>query len=107
MASDRFKNSEETKFDFFDIDFNLLPIKNGHPNSSSLINKPKGFEKMIEISKVLSQGFPHVRIDLYNVNGKIYFGEMTFYHWSGIVPFEPEEWDYKFGDMLKLPGIDY
>ena len=40
---------------------------------------------------------PEVRVDLYNVNGKILFGEMTFFHWSGLMPFEPEEWDYKFG----------
>lgn len=107
VASDRFKDNEETKFDFFDLEFNRLPFTNGHPQSSLSINKPIGFEKMIEISKILSNGLPHVRVDLYNINGRIYFGEMTFYHWSGLVPFEPKEWDYKIGDMLKLPGIDY
>ena len=46
---------------------------------------------------------PHVRVDLYNIGGKIYFGELTFYHWSGLTPFVPEEWDYKFGEELMLP----
>ena len=89
--------------DFFDKDFNHLPFRNGHPNSVKPIKKPQNFEKMLEIGKKLSQGIPHVRVDLYDVNGKIYFGELTFFHWSGMVPFEPEEWDYKFGEWIKLP----
>lgn len=93
----------DTKFDFFDMEFRHLPIINGHPNSSNPISKPKNFDKMIEIAEKLSSGIPHVRVDLYNVNGKIKFGEMTFYHWSGLVPFEPEEWDYKLGEWLELP----
>lgn len=44
-----------------------------------------------------------MRVDLYNINGKIYFGELTFFHWSGFKPYEPDEWDYKFGEYLKLP----
>ncbi len=58
---------------------------------------------MKELAAKLSQGIPHVRVDLYEINGKVYFGEMTFTHNSGLVPFEPEEWDYKFGEFLKLP----
>ena len=101
VATDR--QIHKTKFDFFDLDWNHLPFTNGHPNSPEPIQKPKNFEKMLEIAAKLSQGIPHVRVDLYNINGKIYFGEMTFFHWSGIVPFVPEEWDYKIGDMLHLP----
>ena len=58
---------------------------------------------MKAIAAKLSKGIPQVRIDLYNINGKIYFGEMTFAHWDGFVPFEPEEWDYTFGSWIKLP----
>lgn len=58
---------------------------------------------MKEIASILSQNIPHVRIDLYEVNGRIYFGEYTFYHHAGFVPFHPEEWDYKFGDLITLP----
>ena len=61
------------------------------------------FEKMIEIAELLGKGLPQARIDLYNVNGKIYFGEITFFHWSGLVPFKPKEWDYKLGQMIQLP----
>lgn len=93
----------DTRFDFFDTEFNHLPFKQGHPLAIKEIRKPVGFEKMLEISRKLSKGIPHVRVDLYDINGHIYFGEMTFFHYSGYVPFEPEEWDYKVGEWLKLP----
>lgn len=105
VATDRGKEGEETKFDFFDLEWNHLPFTNGHPNSKQSISKPNSFENMIEISRRLSQGFPHVRVDLYNINGRIYFGELTFFHWSGLTPFVPEEWDYRFGEFLNLPQI--
>jgi hypothetical protein len=105
VASDRGKDNEETKFDFYDMKWNLLPFTNGHPNSNKLMKKPLNFDKMIELSERLSQGIPHVRVDLYNINGRIYFGELTFFHWSGLVPFVPEKWDYEFGRWLKLPAL--
>ncbi len=102
IASDRGSKTEETKFDFFDMDFNHLPFLNGHPNATKTIIKPKAFEEMKQIAAKLSQGHPHIRVDLYDINGKMYFGELTFYHWSGMTPFEPIEWDYKMGDWIKL-----
>jgi hypothetical protein len=93
----------DTRFDFFDTDWNHLPFKQGHPLATKEIKKPVGFGKMLELSRQLSKGFPHVRVDLYDINGDIYFGELTFFHFSGNVPFEPEEWDYKIGEWLKLP----
>lgn len=102
IATDRNTPGEETKFDFYDMDFNHLDFTNGHPNSSKKIEKPKGFEKMKELACKLSEGIPHARIDFYDINGQVYFGEITFFHWSGIVPFEPEEWDYKFGELINL-----
>lgn len=104
VASDRQKNDEETKFDFYDENFNHLPITNGHPNSSTFIEKPKGFDIMKELASKLSKGLPEVRMDFYDVNGKVYFGEFTFFHWGGLMPFEPREWDLKFGDWIKLPN---
>lgn len=103
VASDRQKADEDTKFDFFDLNWNHLPFTNGHPNSKEHIAKPKNFEEMLEIAKKLSVGIPQVRIDLYNCNGQIYFGEITFFHWSGMTAFEPVEWDFKLGKMIKLP----
>lgn len=105
LATDRSKDNEETKFDFYDMDWNLLPFLNGHPNSGKIIEKPQHFEEMKELASVLSKGFPHLRVDFYNINGDIYFGELTFFHWSGIVPFEPVEWDYKLGELINLPKI--
>ena len=102
IATDRGVEGEETKFDFFDVNFNHLPFTNGHPNTNKIIAKPKSFDQMKEIAAKLSHGQPHLRVDLYDVNGKIYFGELTFYHWSGTTPFEPEEWDYKFGSWINL-----
>lgn len=104
IASDRFSEEEETKFDFFDMNFEHLPFINGHPNAKHVISKPRGFDEMKNLASKLSKGIPQVRVDFYDINGHIYFGEMTFFHWSGIVPFDPQEWDYKFGDYIKLPN---
>ena len=103
VASDRQKSNEETKFDFFDLEWNHLPVINGHPNSSVELKKPVNFDEMIQVATRLSQGIPHVRVDLYNNNGNIYFGELTFFHWSGMIAYQPEEWDYKFGEYINLP----
>ena len=91
-----------TKFNYYDMNFKKLPFKQHYENFNDYIEKPKGFEKMIELSKKLSKDIPHVRVDFYDINGKVYFGELTFYHFSGFEKFEPEEWDKILGDMLKL-----
>lgn len=98
------RSSDDVKFDFFDADFNHLDLYQIHPMSGKTIPKPDGFEEMKTIAANLSKGFPHVRIDLYNVKGKIYFGEITFYHHSGLVPFHPDKWDFVFGSWIKLPA---
>ncbi len=103
IASDRFNKEEETKFDFFDMEFNHLPFRNGHPNATKPIERPAEFDEMRMLASKLSKGIPQVRVDFYDVNGQIYFGEMTFFHWSGFVKFDPEEWDYKIGEMIELP----
>lgn len=100
VATDR---PYDTRFDFFDTSFKHLPFKQGHPWATKKISRPTRFEEMLDIATTLSKGFPHVRVDLYNINGKIYFGELTFFHFSGNVPFEPKEWDYKIGEWLELP----
>lgn len=104
IASDRFNKKEETKFDFFDMDFQHLPFTNGHPNSNKPISKPQGFDKMKQLAAKLSVGIPQVRIDFYNIGEHIYFGEMTFFHWSGFVKFHPSEWDKRFGELIELPN---
>ena len=103
VATER-QASEETKFDFFDMDYNHIDMRHGHPNSAVVPQKPINFEKMRELSEKLSIGFPELRVDFYEVDGKVYFGELTFFHHGGLVPFEPEEWDYTFGSWIKLPN---
>jgi len=92
----------DTKFNFYNIDFKKLPFKQHYENFERNVDKPKNFNKMVELSKKLSKNIPHVRVDFYEINGKVYFGELTFYHFSGFEKFEPEEWDYKLGDLINL-----
>ncbi len=103
VATERQKAGEEVKFDFFDPNFNRLPIRQGHPNAKFLPEKPEKLDEMIRLAESLSKGIAHVRVDFYEVNGKVYFGELTFSHFAGLVPFEPEEWDYTLGDWIQLP----
>ena len=100
IGTERF--SEEVKFDFFDAEFNHLDLYQVHPMSGKVIEKPDNFEEMKTIAERLSKGFPHVRVDLYNINGRVFFGEMTFYHHGGYAPFHPEKWNRVFGDWIDL-----
>jgi hypothetical protein len=105
IATDRGVPDQETKFDFYDEDFLHLPIKNGHENADRILVCPPEFEEMKKYAAALSKGFPASRIDFYDVDGNVYFGEITFFHWGGMMPFEPEEWDRIFGDQIILPEI--
>ena len=105
IATNRCKEDEETSFDFFDINYKHLDLTNGHPNAKTLPHKPATFETMKKLSEKLSENFPQVRCDFYEVNGKTYFGELTFAHWGGFVPFNPEEYDLEFGRWIKISEI--
>lgn len=96
-------HAEHATTDFFDMDFNHLPIRMQAPPSKELPEKPEQFEKLKELASALSQGIPQVRVDFYVINGQIYFGEMTFYHCGGMVTVQPPEWNLKMGDMIVLP----
>ena len=102
IATERFSRNE-TKFDFYDADFNHLDLVQGHPNSQKQISKPRNFEKMKELAVKIASPLPAARIDFYEVNGKTYFGEITFFHFSGLEPFIPETYDYVWGKWLDLP----
>ncbi|MCD8054873.1 MAG: glycosyl transferase [Lachnospiraceae bacterium] len=103
VASER--GTEHLKFDFFDMDWNWLPVTNGHEHNPNL-QKPVLFDEMVAVAGKLSAAFPHVRVDLYEEEGKVYFGELTFYHFGGFTKFEPDRWDFEFGkyfDISKVP----
>ena len=72
------------------------------PEYCKKVSLPKNLNKMIELADILSKNCVFLRIDFYEVNSKIYFGELTFYPASGFGRFEPEEYDKILGDMLKL-----
>ena len=103
VGTERQKEGEDVKFDFFDADFNHLPFKQGHENAAITPSKPKNFELMKQLAAKLSKGIPQVRVDLYDTDSQVLFGELTFYHFGGVVPFKPEKWDMWFGEMLTLP----
>ena len=94
---------EPTVADFFDMDFNHLPFTIDHDMAQTTPPKPECFEEMKRLAAILSQGTPQLRVDFYEVDGKVYFGEMTFFHCSGFDGFHPEEWDTIFGSWVTLP----
>lgn len=100
VAIDR---NKDLRFNFYDLDFKQLPFKQYYENSNKAIKKPKQFQEMLDVSAILSKGFPHCRVDFYILDNKLYFGEITFYHFNGMKKFEPQEWDRRLGDLLKLP----
>ncbi len=90
---------------FVDMDWNILPVaRKGKPMAKS-VEKPACLEEMKELARVLSKGFPFVRVDFYEVNGKVYLGEMTFTP-GMFLRFSSKEWDRKLGDYINLPQIE-
>ncbi|NIJ44307.1 hypothetical protein FHR24_000746 [Wenyingzhuangia heitensis] len=96
---------------WYNTDWNLEPfnwssnyegVLRAKTDRNTVIKKPKNLDKMIEFSRLLAKPFKYVRIDWYEVNGHLFFGEITFHHASGFRPIEPKEYDEKFGDMVKL-----
>ena len=104
VATDRDNPDVETKFDFFDTSWQHLDIRNGHPNAATPPAKPAHFEQMLALAEQLADKFPQVRIDFYETpDGRVLFGEYTFYHWSGFVPFDPDQADAQLGKYFKIP----
>lgn len=103
VLENRFSN-DGLKHGIYDVDFNKLNVyRSDIKKANNEICKPEGFSKMLEIAKVLSAGFPHVRVDLYNIDGRIIFGELTFYNGSGYLSYTPDSFDYEVGKMFDLP----
>lgn len=98
------RNSEET-IDFFDPSWTHLPFVGLTPkcqNATVRPTKPQNLDTMLLIAEQLAENTKFVRVDLYNVDGKIYFGEITFYPASGFGKFTPDIWDKKIGNMLEI-----
>lgn len=100
VCSERHTNG--LKVTFFDKDWNKLPFERVFPCSKDILDKPKMYDRMLIVSEILSTNIPFVRVDFYEIDNKIYFGELTFYPGNGIEWFNPKKWDYKLGDMINL-----
>lgn len=88
------------KRNFYTTEWERVDVTTDHEQFETLYPKPKNFERMLDIARKLSEDFPFVRVDLYNIDGKIYFGELTFYPWTGYVQFTPDKFDYTLGKLM-------
>lgn len=95
--------ASEVYENFYDMDFNPIDIDHGFPRHQPEFEKPKEFDLMRELARKLSDGIPFVRVDFFDVEGRVYFGEFTFFDWGGMQPFN-NRWDEKLGELLKLPS---
>lgn len=96
------KRSAQIECTMFDINWNNCRFNYGGRLHENIIPKPENFEEMLDIARTLSKDFKFVRVDLHNINGKIYFGEMTFTPAGGFMRFNPKKYDLILGNMLKL-----
>lgn len=101
---DRFSSH---RANYYDKSGNLLKFGEADfpPDYDRAINIPSNIKEMVSVAETLSVGIVFIRVDLYNVRGQIYFGEMTFFPASGMGRFTPEEWNLKLGEMIKLPTL--
>lgn len=102
VTSDR---ENDIRFDYYDMDFNHQNFTQQDKNSDKPIDKPKCFDKMIELARILSKDIIHIRVDFYEIHGKIYFGELTFFNDSGFRRFEPDIQDTVIGRWIQLPPL--
>ena len=96
------KRPDET-IDYFDADWNLLELRQNFPNSPQPVTRPDCLEEMLNLAEKLSAGQAFLRTDLYSINGKVYFSEITFYSDAGLAYFEPAHWDKTLGSWIELP----
>jgi hypothetical protein len=98
----RFQNIQRA---FYTEKWEKLPVEFGFPMCHDEISRPSNFDKMCDLTRKLARTFNYVRVDLYSVNDKIYFGELTFSPFSGLMKIKPDKWDFIFGEKLIKTGI--
>jgi len=98
------ENHATASISFADMDYKLSDIERADYKAlKKLPPKPKSFEEMKRLAKKLSKGFPQVRVDFYEIKGKPYFGELTFYTCGGVINWKKPEYDMRLGEMIELP----
>lgn len=105
VCTDRF-NREGLKVTFFDKNWKKMPFERHYPIDERYIEKPKNYELMIEFAERFAKEIPFVRVDFYEINNQLYFGEITFFPGSGYEEFTPEEWDYTLGSWIDLSKVN-
>jgi hypothetical protein len=102
VDSDRFVGHRRA---LYSAEWQKLDVRLEYEMDDKSVAKPSCYEEMLEVAAALSKEFPFVRVDLYEVNGSVYFGELTFYPGKGVERFEPAEMDNKLGELLTLPQL--
>ena len=106
-VSSGLENHRTARISFLTMDWEFAPFgRSDFRPFEELPAKPEHFDEMVSMARKLSQGHPFLRVDLYEIGGRVYFSELTFFPCSGYMPFVPPEWDRKLGDLLKLPAGD-
>lgn len=105
-CTERF-GGEQLKVTFFDTRWNKMPFERHYPSSTKEIIKPFNFKLMIELAEILSKDIPFVRVDFYEIENRVYFGEITFFPGGGMEEFTPQGWDKTLGDWIELPEKTY
>jgi len=100
VDSDRFVNHKRS---YYNLQWKRLPFTTYYPQAENNIKCPSRLEEMIIVARKLSEGFRHVRVDLYQYDNRVYFGELTFTHGNGLEPFYPDKWDTTFGESFLVP----
>lgn len=92
---------------FMDRNWKIMPFERHYPSLNIPPQKPKNYEKMIEFAELLSSGMPFVRVDFYETENNLYFGELTFFPGSGMEEFTPDSWDYELGSYIKIENNNH
>jgi|SRR5690625_3290170 len=98
--------SSEVRADYFELNWKKAPFRWIYPPNITTPKRPEKSEEMIDLARKLSKPFPFVRVDFYEIDGKIFFGELTFFHGNGLGKYMPTEYNEILGQMLTLPKID-
>ena len=105
VCNNRNKSGNQAHVMTYDLDWNAHPeysVFNTDYPQGDIIPKPKNLDKMIKIAEILSKGYPEVRVDLYNINGRIYFGELTFTSQGGLMDYFTPEFNLLLGKYIDI-----
>ena len=91
----------------YDTDWNRQDVVIGESSADADYARPETLDRMLEIAGTLAGDFPAVRVDLYSIEGRIYFGELTYFPWSGYMQFQPDDFDFRLGEKFVLPEKNY